>query len=255
MSVPLRCSREHDGELARLVLDRPKANIVDRAMCGAIRAELGRIRAEPPVKLIVFEGAGAHFSFGASVEEHLPGQVEQMLPEFHALFRELEQLAVPTAALVRGQCLGGGLELALFCGTLICDRSARFGQPEIKLGVFPPLGSLALPWRVGGARATRLVLTGESIDGETAERWGLADRCVDDPEQALQAWFAEHLRPKSATALRYAWQAVRRPVAAALAEGLPALERLYLAELMACHDPAEGLRAFVEKRAPVWQHR
>jgi cyclohexa-1,5-dienecarbonyl-CoA hydratase len=241
--------------LARLVLDRPKANIVDRAMCAAIRAELGRIRNEPAVKLIVFEGAGSHFSFGASVEEHLPGQVEQMLPEFHALFADLEALGVPTAALVRGQCLGGGLELALFCGTILCDRSARFGQPEIKLGVFPPMGSLGLPWRVGGARATRLVLTGESIDGETAERWGLADQCVEDPEQTLQAWFVEHLRPKSAVALRCAWRAVRRPVAAALRDDLPALERLYLDELMACADPQEGLRAFVEKRKPVWRHQ
>lgn len=252
---PLRCSREQGGELARLVLDRPKANIVDRAMCSAIRAELQRIRNEPAVKLIVFEGEGKHFSFGASVEEHLPGQVEQMLPEFHALFADLEGLCVPTAALVRGQCLGGGLELALFCGTLFCDRTAHFGQPEIKLGVFPPMGSLCLPWRIGGARATRLVLTGESIDGETAERWGLADFCGVDAEQALQDWFAEHLRPKSAAALRFAYRAVRRPVAAALRDDLPALERLYLDELMACHDPKEGLQAFVEKREPAWKHQ
>ncbi len=252
---PLRCSREHDGELARLVLARPKANIIDRAMVGAIREELKRIADEPRVKIIVFEGEGKHFSFGASVEEHLPEQVAEMLPELHALFRELEALAVPTAALVRGQCLGGGLEIALWCGTVLCDASAQFGVPETKLAVFPPIGSLGLPWRIGGARATRMVLTGESVDAETAAQWGLADRCGDDPEAMLQAFFAEHLAPKSAVALRYGWQAVRRPMARALEEELPQLEKLYLEGLMSKQDPAEGLRAFVERRKPVWKHR
>jgi cyclohexa-1,5-dienecarbonyl-CoA hydratase len=256
MTPPVRFSTEHAGELARIVLDRPKANILDAVMLGAIRERIADLSRSPgALKLLVFEGAGAHFSFGASVEEHLPDRVGELLKRFHGLFADLERLGVPTAAVVRGQCLGGGCELAVWCGYVVCEPSARFAVPEINLGVFPPIAALALPWRVSGARATQMILSGEPLDGGEAERCGLADRCVEDAEASLQEWFGERLQGKSAVALRAAWRASRRLLADRFDREIRALEELYLKDLMSCRDPVEGLTAFLERRPPVWTNR
>lgn len=245
---------EREGQLARLILNQPKGNVLDADMVGALRALLPALSAVPTLKLLVLEGAGAHFSFGAAVAEHLPGEVEAMLSSFHSLFLEIDALGVPTAALVRGQCLGGGCELAMFCGRVIVEPSARMGLPEVSLGVFPPLGALLLPWRVGGAAATNLVLSGEILDAEAAARIGLADRCVPEAEQELSRWFEAVFAPRSAVALRYAWRAARGPVSERLRRDLPVLESLYLEGLMSCSDPVEGLTAFLERRPAQWRH-
>ncbi|MEX0880139.1 MAG: enoyl-CoA hydratase/isomerase family protein [Thermoanaerobaculia bacterium] len=254
MTFPIRCTSERSGQIQRIVLDRPKGNVIDLEMIAAIRARLAELSADPgPAKLLVFEGAGEHFSFGASVEEHLPGRVAELLPAFHGLFRDLEALGVPTTALVRGQCLGGAFEIALWCGVVFCEPSARLGVPETKLGVFPPIAAIALPWRVPGARATQMIISGDSYDAQDAAACGLVDRCTNDAETALQQWFDERLAGKSAVAVRMAWRASRRLLSRALAIDLPELERLYLEELMAHRDPVEGLTAFLERRQPVWK--
>lgn len=251
----LRSTTERDGQIVRLVLDRPKANVLDAELVGELRDAVRELRGEGALKLIVIEGAGAHFSFGASVPEHLPGAFRSMLASFHALFREIETLGVPTAAIVRGQCLGGGFELATFCGRVMCDPTARFALPEITLGVFPPVAAATLSWRLPGAVMTRLVLTGEVVHGPEAVRIGLADACVDDPEAALQAWFDHALAPRSAVAVRFAWRAARRPMIRLLEEDLAAVESVYVNELMQCHDPVIGLNAFLAKTQPVWENR
>ena len=256
MSAPVRTSSEQAGQIERIVLDRPKANVLDEEMVAAIGERVDRLAASPgAVKLLVFEGAGAHFSFGASVEEHLPEHIGRVLPGFHALFRRLEALGVPTAAVVRGQCLGGGLELAAWCGMVFCDPSSRFGVPEIKLGVFPPVAAVALPWRIPGARSVQLILSGEAVSGEEAARSGLADSCSDDPAAALQEWFAAGPARLSAVALRAAWRAARLPLADAFKSSIAYLEKLYLEDLMSHRDPVEGIRAFLERRPPAWENR
>ena len=254
MSDPVRLVSE-DGGLRRVVLDRPPANILDLETFGAIRRLVAGAAAEPDCRLLVFEGAGAHFSFGASVAEHLPEKVGELLPAFRAVLVDLETSGIPTASIVRGQCLGGGLELAAWCGRVFCDPSARFAVPEIRLAVFPPIAAILLPWRVGGPAATQMVVSGAPVDGESAARIGLADACSADPEAGLRKWFEETLAGKSAAALRFAWRAARRPLARALEEDLPALEKTYLEELMRHRDPVEGLRAFLEKRKPRWENR
>lgn len=251
----IRVTTERDGQLERIILNRPKGNIIDKEMLGALTYHLRALADHPGSrKLLLFEGAGDHFSFGAAIDEHLPGQVGEFLAAFHGFFRALEALGIPTAAVVRGQCLGGGCELALWCGWVFCHPGAQFGLPESKLGVFPPVAMLALPWRISGARATQLILTGESMDGAAAAALGLADQCDTDPGAALIDWFERALAPKSAVALRAAWRATRRPLAAALECELPQLESYYLRDLMACRDPLEGITAFMEKRPPRWSH-
>jgi cyclohexa-1,5-dienecarbonyl-CoA hydratase len=256
MSSPVRFSTESSGQVDRIVLDRPKGNVIDLEMIEAIRARIAEIGVDPGArKLLVFEGAGPNFSFGASVEEHLPEKVGRLLPAFHRLFWDLERLSIPTAAVVRGQCLGGGFELALWCGLLVCDTTTRFGVPEIKLGVFPPIAAIVLPWRVSGARSTQMILSGESVDGMSAAHLGLADWCSDDPEADLQKWFVQNLEGKSAVAVRTAWRASRRLLADSLRNDLTSLETLYLKDLMSHEDPIEGISAFVERRPPVWRNQ
>ena len=222
-------------------------------MIEAIRSVL-REGALEPIKALVIEGAGENFSYGASIEEHRADQVADMLQRFHALFRELLEFSRPSIAVVRGACLGGGLELASFCTRVIAAPGSRLGLPEIKLAVFPPLGSLLLPGRVGRSLAEELCLTGRILDAQQAEAAHLVDQVADNPAVEADRWIEEHLLGKSAAALRFAVQAVRQTSRAAFLEGLDALEHMYITELMKTHDAQEGIEAFLEKRSPQWKN-
>jgi len=252
---PLKAWLEKDGALLRLRLSRPKANLVDAAMIAALHAALLQYRRHVMLRGVLVDAEGSHFSFGASVEEHLPERCAAMLSSLHALLLELLEFPVPVMVAVQGQCLGGGLELALACGRIVAAPTAQFGQPEIKLGVFAPAASALLPYRVNQPAAEDLLLTGRSIGAEEALRIGLVQQIADDPAAAAIGWFDQHLVGRSAAALACATVAARgvmqREVRARLAE----LERLYLDWLMRTHDANEGLAAFLEKRQPAWTHQ
>jgi cyclohexa-1,5-dienecarbonyl-CoA hydratase len=160
----------------------------------------------------------------------------------------------PTIAAVRGQCLGGGFELALACDLIVTEDSAQFGLPEIKLGVFPPAGAALLPLRIGSARAAEMVLTGTSSTAAQAAAAGLINKVFPNGElePQLDGWLQRDFLPRSAPALRFAAQAARRSLMRALEVDLPALERIYLDELMQAADASEGVLAFMEKRQPCW---
>ena len=203
----------------------------------------------------VFEGAGAHFSYGASVAEHRPAEIERVLPRFHDLFRDLYDLARPTLAVVRGKCLGGGLELAAFCNWIFAAPDAQLGQPEIRLGVFAPVASLVLAERVGRPQAEMLCLGGHMLDAGEALETGLVDFVAEEPGAAADAWIERHLLPHSAVALHHAVRAVRLPLRDGFLRNLDELERMYLRDLMRTEDAREGITAFLEKRPPVWKNR
>jgi len=251
--VSLRTERLYDGAVEHILLNTPKANLLDAAMIAALRTHLTTLP-RPGLKLVVLEGAGDHFSFGASVPEHLPGEVGAMLPAFHALFRGLQRLGVMTAAVVRGRCLGGGAELATFCGRVFASPNAKIGVPEVKLAVFPPVAACTLRWRVGGQRATDLICTGRTVDADEALAMGLVDEVSPDPTLAWRGWFEAHLADASAVALSYAWRASRAPLNGSVNAELAAMERLYLDDLMTQSDPIEGLTAFIERRPPAYTH-
>ena len=204
---------------------------------------------------MLLDAEGPHFSFGASVEEHLPAQCAAMLQGIHRLILRLVESPVPVLVAVRGQCLGGGLEVALAGHLLFVAPDAVLGQPEMKLGVFAPAASCLLPELIGPARAIDLLLSGRSIGGAEAAAMGMACAVAADPERAALAYFDEHLKPKSASSLRYAVKAARLDYAARVRAKLASVERMYLDELMKTHDAVEGLEAFVGKRAAQWQHR
>ena len=252
---PLKAWLERDGALLRLRLARPKANIVDAAMIGALHAGLEAHRASPGLRGVLLDAEGPHFSFGASVEEHLADRCAAMLASLHALLIAMVEFPLPILVAVRGQCLGGGLEVALAGGPIFATPDAQFGQPEIKLGVFAPAASCLLPWRVNQASAEDLLWSGRSVGGTAALALGLVHALADDPEAAALAYFDEHLAPRSAASLACAVAAVRAPRARELRERLAEVERLYLDRLMNTHDANEGLAAFLARRAPAWEHR
>ncbi|UCD16813.1 MAG: enoyl-CoA hydratase/isomerase family protein [Candidatus Zixiibacteriota bacterium] len=248
----------HDDQIVCITLNAPKANILDSEMMGGLREVLEEIRNKPQLKLIQFTGAGEHFCFGASVAEHTRDNVAQMLKQFHGLFYALAELAIPTAALVSGQCLGGGLELALMCNFMFLDKSAKLGQPEINLGVFAPPASLILPLKVGQARADELLLTGKIISAPDAVNMGLAAQLYDDRESMtinVDAWAVQSILTKSAASLRCAVRAARTQFNEAVKNQLAKMERFYIDELMATHDANEGIQSFLERRKPEWQNR
>ncbi|MBI3891024.1 MAG: enoyl-CoA hydratase/isomerase family protein, partial [Candidatus Wallbacteria bacterium] len=223
-------------------------------------ARLSEALSEPPprgTRLVLLEGAGDHFCFGASVPEHVREMAGKLIPEFHRLFAKLWGLSLPLAALVRGQCLGGGLELAAACDFLFVEDGAKLAVPEIKLGVFPPMASLVLPWRVGGARGFELVVTGRTLDASEAVSIGLATAKFEKGKglDGVSEWVMKNLAPLSGSSLAFAVRAARSPLARTVERELPELERLYLEELMATHDANEGIAGFLERREPVWEHR
>jgi cyclohexa-1,5-dienecarbonyl-CoA hydratase len=251
---PLRARLDRDGALLRLTLARPKANLIDAAMIAALTAALAQHRGRRGVRFVLIDAEGPHFSFGASVEEHLPDRCAQMLGSLHALLLAVLGYPVPIATAVRGQCLGGGLELALAGGPIFATGDAQFGQPEVKLGVFAPAASVLLPWRVSQPIAEDLLLSGRTIGAEEARAIGLAQHVGDDPEQAALAHFEKHVAGKSAASLALALEAARGSRVREASIRLAEVERLYFDELMRTHDAREGLAAFLAKRQPNWEH-
>ena len=253
-SSPLKVWFEAEGRLLRLRLSRPKANIVDAAMIDALHSALSEHLSNSNLGGVLVDAEGPHFSFGASVEEHMPAQCAGMLKGLHALILQLVDSPVPILMAVRGQCLGGGLELALAGHMIFAAPDASLGQPEMKIGVFAPAASCLLPELIGPARAIDLLLSGRSITGAEAASMGFVQAAAD-PEAAALAYFNEHLQSKSASSLRYAVKAARHDFAARVRAKIATVERLYLDELMKSHDAVEGLEAFLEKRTAQWQHR
>jgi cyclohexa-1,5-dienecarbonyl-CoA hydratase len=239
-----------DGAVHTITLDKPPGNVVDIALCGQLRPAIALAADATDAKVLVVRGAGKHFSFGASVEEHRAEVVAGMLSQFHGLFRLLMEVSIPTFAVVRGQCLGGGLELVSYCTRVFASDSAHFGQPEIKLAVFPPMASVLLPWRCGAHVGLDLCVSGRSVDAAHAHAVGLVQELSADPMQSFEAYFGEHIVSLSATSLRLAERAVRTSLRAALEQYLPSVERLYLDELMQTPDANEGIAAFLDKRPP-----
>jgi cyclohexa-1,5-dienecarbonyl-CoA hydratase len=213
--------------------------------------------AEADAKLLVVRAEGKHFSFGASVEEHLPEKAEAMLSAMGGLITRLARFPYPTLASVQGRCLGGGFELALACGLIVAEEGAVFAAPEIKLGVFAPAASALLVDRLPRGLAEELLFSGRDLGAEDAKAWGLVNRVVPKGErdEAVRAWAAGNLAPHSAASLRQATAAWRGAWAEAAGERLRRLERQYVEKLLPLHDGTEGIRSFLEKRAPKWENR
>ena len=251
---PLKQALERDGALLRLTLARPKANIVDAAMFASLSDALATHAATRGLRGVLLDAEGPNFSFGASVEEHLPEHCAAMLASMHAVLLQMLAFPAPILVAVRGQCLGGGLEVAMAGGLIFAARDAQFGQPEMKLGVFAPAASVLMPYRVNQQAAEDLLFSGRTIGADEALALGLAQRVADDPEAAALAWFDAHLAGKSAASLSLALMAARGAMLRDVRDRFAEVERLYLDRLMKTRDANEGLAAFLAKRKPSWEH-
>lgn len=242
----------------RITFARPPLNVFNIAMMREINEAINVCAGQRELVAIVFdavEGSRA-FSAGVAVEEHVEETVYQMLESFHTIFRTLEQAGKPVVAVVDGAALGGGCELVAGCDIVIASERARFGQPEIKLGVFPPVAAVLLPRIIGDKRARELMLTGDLIDAREALRLGLVNHVV--PVEGLEQKAEEvlvKLRELSAPALEATRRAIDMARGASFSETLAEVENLYLNELMKTADAREGVKAFMEKRKPLWQNR
>ncbi len=248
-----------DG-VARLTLNKPPLNVLDIAMMREINAALEDVG---DAKVLVFQAAEGSkaFSAGVDISDHTADKVDEMIEVFHRIFRLLDELEAPTVAVVGGAALGGGCELALFCDMIVASEKASFGQPEIQVGVFPPVAAVALPEIVGPKKAMEMVLIGDRIRAAEAQSLGLVNQVVPPEElQAAADEFVGKLAKLSGAVLRLTKRAVRMSRGAEeqrsrFAEALTAVEELYLGPLMDTEDAHEGLAAFMEKRAPVWKDR
>ena len=251
----MRLQTRFDGEVAYAALDHPPVNVIDFDLIDELTAFLRQVRHEPRLCAIVVEGRGRVFSAGVDVGAHLPATVERMIRSFHAVFELLDEICVPTLALVRGPCLGGACELVGYLDCVLATENASFGVPEIKLGVFPPVAAALFPRRFAYQRAMRLLLTGETVDSEVACEMGLVSRVVSDQEAhaALEAELLL-LRTKSSSSLRSVKRASLDARGWTFRELVEPSERVYLEQLMATSDALEGLNAFLEKREPVWSN-
>ena len=255
MGTMSKINFETDESAYRVTLNDPPLNILDIAMLEELRDAIARVRNDRHALIIDASGEKA-FSAGASVQDHLGDRVVTMLATFHDCFRALAKLDVVTIALVRGAALGGGCELALGCDFVLASDRARFGQPEINLGVFPPVAAYQLSRQIAPRKGLELLLGGDPIDATTAASHGLVNAIFPSTEFDAKAteWLAKIFR-QSASSLRMAKKAFRLAQSADFDERLAAVERLYLEELMRTGDANEGLNAFIEKRKPVWQGR
>jgi cyclohexa-1,5-dienecarbonyl-CoA hydratase len=239
--------------VARIGLSNPPVNVIDITMMEELARVLEEVEARPDVSMILFTGEGKGFSGGVDVAAHTPEKIQEMLNMFHAVIRALVSSRTVTIAAVHGNCLGGGAELAMVCDIVITTEAANWGFPEIKLGCYPPVACTALGALIGQKRAAELILTGKSITGVEAASIGLANRAVqvESLVTAVEESVAQlfQLSPAALAVTKkamYVWDAVH------FDKGLARAEKIYLEEVMKTADAQEGIRAFMEKREPVW---
>lgn len=246
---------DRDGRIATVTLNRPPLNILDIPTIARLGEVVSELAEDGDLQVVVIRGAGERaFSAGVAVQDHTPDKVGPMLESLHGAIRKLRDLPAVTVAAVRGHCLGGGMELALACDLVVATEDARFGQPEIELGCYPPVAAALYPSLIGPGRTLDLLLTGRTLSCEEAERMGLVARRVSDLDEGV-AKLTSEITGRSAAVVRLTKKAVQAGRDRGFSEALTESERLYLEELCPTADMEEGIAAFLEKRRPVWKHR
>jgi cyclohexa-1,5-dienecarbonyl-CoA hydratase len=240
--------------LGTITLNRPPVNILNIAMMEEINDVLKGWQGKKDLKVVLFNARGKCFSAGVDVGEHMGDLAPKMIGAFHRMFRLMDTLGIPTVASVYGSCLGGGCELAVFCDLVVSSQGAKYGQPEIQVGVFPPVAAQIMPRIMGRKAAMELILSGKIISAEEARTMGLINQVV--PEEELEEATVKFVRPYlklSAEVLRKTKKAVSAGLMDDFEPSLKVIEDIYLNELMQTADAREGLKAFLEKRKPEWK--
>jgi len=240
--------------VAKLTLNRPPLNVLNIEMMEEINTYFEGLLREKSLKLLVIQAAGKAFSAGVDVGEHLGDLVYKMIEVFHKMFRLMDGLKVPSISVVNGSALGGGCELAVYCDMVIATEKAKFGQPEIQVGVFPPIAALAFPRMMGRKKALELILSGDVISAQEALALGMINKIVPEASLGEEAGrFVEKFKKLSGIVLKLTKEATLSGLNDDVEKGLRAIEKIYLERLMKTDDAIEGLKAFLDKRKPTWK--
>ena len=244
-----------ENGLGTITLNRPPVNVLNIAMMEEMNQALDSWKGDKDLKVILFNAKGKCFSAGVDVGEHMGDLATKMIEVFHGIFRRMDQLGALTVASVYSSCLGGGCELAVFCDLAIASESAKFGQPEIQVGVFPPIAAQIMPRIIGRKAAAELIFSGKIISADEALQMGLINKVVKDEDLAneTEAFLKPYMK-LSSKVLRVTKKAMMSGLRDDLEPSLQPIEDIYLNQLMKTHDAHEGLKAFLEKRKPEWKN-
>lgn len=247
---------ENDGQVVKIILDRPKHNVLDIPMMNELNAELEKIAADNELKCVVLTGEGRSFCAGVEVGDHKPDQVDEMVAVFNRIFELINMIDIPVIAAVNGACLGGGMEVAIACDIVIASEKAIFGQPEIKLGFFPPYAAIRLPELVGPAKTIEILTTGQNYSAQTSKDLGFVSQVasVDDFEEVVQKQ-VKQITMASPLIIRLNKRAVKRHIGTSFTQGVDLVSDYFLNTLMKTEDTLEGIASFEEKRRPAWKNK
>jgi cyclohexa-1,5-dienecarbonyl-CoA hydratase len=249
---------EFQESVARLTMNRPPYNVLTKDMMEELSRAIGGLHEHPNIRALVIQASKecTAFSAGVAVEDSRPDRAFQTLEAFQGVFTAMLDISKPVVTVVNGPAIGGGCELAALGDMIVATPKARFAQPEIRLGVYPPLAAVILPHAIGHKRALEMILTGEPLSAQEAARLGLVNRLV--PEEKLEeevlavlAKITQQSAPVLEMAKKVLYETIGLPLGAALRKS----SDIYLNQLMDLSDAQEGLRAAIEKRKPVWKDK
>jgi cyclohexa-1,5-dienecarbonyl-CoA hydratase len=242
--------------VARITLNRPKFNMMNIDMMNELNGRLEAIIGDEELKCVVIRAEGKHFCTGVEVADHKPEKVGGMIAVFNRIFELTEQIEIPIIAVVQGYCLGGGMELAIACDVIVADAGAYFGQPEIKVGFFPPYAAIRLPQLVGPARTVEICTTGKFYSAEEARLMGMIGYVAEDGQlsETVDKIIGE-IQTNSPLIIRLNKRAVRQHLGLAFKPALDGVSDLFLNTLMKTEDTLEGIASYEEKRKPVWKNK
>lgn len=247
---------EAQEDVANIIFDRPKHNVFNIEMLNEINSVLEGLTKDAEIKCVVFRAQGPSWCAGVDVGDHKPELVDQMISSFNRVFELIEKIEVPTIAAVQGACLGGGMEAAIACDIIIASKKAVFGQPEIKLGFFPPYAAIRLPQLIGPAKAIEICTTGKIYSADDARAMGFVSRSVEDEKFASEAdAYIKEICACSPLIIRINKKAVKSNIGKDFSKSINDVSDLFLNKLMKTEDTLEGIKSFYEKRKPAWKNR